>query len=70
MADRFSAIAVDRPIGSAGSRQEGYVQGAPFDPPNCQGVTKAGINCSAPRALGTMFCIGHLRSKGGNVDRN
>ena len=43
--------------------------GMPFDPPNCQGVTKAGIACTGPRAKSTMYCVGHLRQRGElNVD--
>lgn len=71
MTSRFSVVsdAGQRPIGSAGSRQGEFIQGGiPFNPPNCQGTTKAGVPCTARRAMGTMLCIGHLRSKGTNVD--
>ena len=65
----FREIAAARVVGSEGTRQEGWTQGGtPFDPPNCQAVTKKGGPCSARRAHGTMYCIGHLRSMGNNGD--
>ena len=68
MTSRFGTIEThDRIVGREGAAH--VIGGVDFDPPNCQGITKAGISCSAPRALGTLFCIGHLRSKGDNVDR-
>ena len=57
---RFRELAQDRVVGKEGTR--GVAGGVPFDPPNCQGITKLGSNCRAPRANGTMYCIGHLRS--------
>ena len=71
MADRFSVIddSRQRPVGSSGGRQEGFTQGGiPFSPPNCQDIAKNGGPCRAPRALGTMYCIGHLRSRGADVN--
>lgn len=38
--------------------------GVAFDPPNCQEITKQGVNCRGPRAKGTMYCVGHLRARG------
>ena len=38
--------------------------GLPFNPPNCQGITKAGLACTGPKAKGTLYCVGHLRQRG------
>lgn len=62
--DRFTAVKQDRIVGREGAHQ--VIGGVDFNPPNCQGITKAGKSCSAPRAHGTMYCVGHLRSMDGN----
>lgn len=63
MTTRFRETGADaRVVGQEGTRP--VVGGVDFDPPHCQGVTKAGISCRGPRALGTLYCIGHLRSRG------
>lgn len=61
--DRFSAVKQDRIVGREGTTH--VIGGVDFNPPHCQGITKAGIMCKAPKAKGTLYCIGHLRSMNG-----
>lgn len=59
----FRPVAAARRQGTAGARP---VQGAgmPYNPPHCTAATKAGVPCKAPRAFGTLLCVGHLKQQG------
>lgn len=62
MSGRWGEVTRGRVVGQEGTRP---VQGGmPFNPPNCQGITKKQEPCSGPRAKGTLYCVGHLRQRG------
>jgi len=59
----FREVGGSRAEGSTSARPAPF-GGMPFNPPHCQGVTKAGKSCTGPKAKGTMYCVGHLRQRG------
>lgn len=60
----YSEVASYTPIGGAQGTSPAVGALIPYNPPTCTDVTKDGGACTAQRAKGTLFCVGHLRKRG------